>query len=594
MGRWNTVRTLILVGLMAVALVGCRTFQDIDYNKAHDAAKAGDHVEAFQRMQSVAAVDGYDGQASAQFMLGDMYLAGRGTARNPQAAMRMYEAAANNTDMSWSKLALTRMALLYESGEERGIPQDRPKAAELYRRAARLGDETAVKSYQRILRYPEVYVSEHPDEFRHKTPTPSPGGLSLGFAAFKNGDPQTALRVFEWHARNGNEQAQAALAILYKEGEVVAKDLAKYAAWSWLAARNGNAAAQLELGILLSQGELVPGSDKEAETWFTRSADQGVPEATNWLGILAAHPVDRDRTPDHKKAFSLFQKAAEQGSVNALVNLADAYHAGLGTAKDGDRAKALYEQAADAGNLLARTKLFELYGIAYAGKAQDGQSASKTDKKAGPITPPRTAPIIRQETPPQKPTPMEIFARVSPSVFRLLALNIKGNKDDVVQGSAVAVSDDIAITNCHVVEGKDAIGRKSGDTVTLFKVTGGSSQKDLCRLRSSDKLKPVGAVRRYAELKVGETVYAIGSPRSLENTLTEGIISGLRTLDGVRYVQTSAPISSGSSGGGLFDENGKLIGITTFKFRDGENLNFAVAIDEALDLIGSAGVQPQQ
>jgi TPR repeat protein len=580
--KGGAMRTLILVGLIPAALLGCRTFQDIEYNKAHNAAQAGNYAEAFTSYQSVAAVDGYDGQASAQFLLGDMYLTGRGTARDPQAALRMFEAAANNTDQSWSKLALTRLAMLYETGKERGIPRDRPKAAEFYQRAARLGDDTAAEGYQRLLRYPDVYVSVHPGEFRHQTPTAAPGGLTSGFVAFKRGDIQSALRIFEWHAKNGNEQAQASLAGLYKEGAVVAKDPKKYAAWSWLAAQNGNAAAQLELGILISQGDGLPGSDKEAEEWFLRAADQGMVEATNWLGILAAHPVDADKEPDHRKAFSFFQKAAEEDSVFALVNLADAYQNGLGTTKDLDRARALYEQAAAAGNLLARTRLFEVYGIAH---LKEGPPATPKKEKQDDVAKVQSASVAVRETP-NVPTPVEIFSRVSPSVFRLVALNVSGRKDDASQGSAVAISEDTAITNCHVIEGKDAIGRKSGDVVTFFTLAGGNRSKDVCKLRADNKLKPVGTVRRYADLKIGETVYAIGSPQSLENTISEGIISGLRMIDGVRYIQTSAPISSGSSGGGLFDENGRLIGITTFKYRDAENLNFAVAIDEALDLIG--------
>ena len=76
---------------------------------------------------------------------------------------------------------------------------------------------------------------------------------------------------------------------------------------------------------------------------------------------------------------------------------------------------------------------------------------------------------------------------------------------------------------------------------------------------------------------VGQAVYAIGSPKGFELTLSEGIVSGLREIgDGFHVVQTSAAISAGSSGGGLFDSAGRLIGVTSFKIRDGENLNFAL------------------
>jgi tetratricopeptide (TPR) repeat protein len=71
-------------------------------------------------------------------------------------------------------------------------------------------------------------------------------------------------------------------------------------------------------------------------------------------------------------------------------------------------------------------------------------------------------------------------------------------------------------------------------------------------------------------------VYAIGAPEGLELTFSEGIISSLRDFDGSQYIQTSAAISQGSSGGGLFDTEGRLVGITAFFIAEGQNLNFAL------------------
>jgi len=66
----------------------------------------------------------------------------------------------------------------------------------------------------------------------------------------------------------------------------------------------------------------------------------------------------------------------------------------------------------------------------------------------------------------------------------------------------------------------------------------------------------------------------------LTKTLGEGLISGLRSEGGISYVQTTAPISPGSSGGALVDSKGALVGITTFLLKDAENLNFAIAAEE--------------
>jgi serine protease Do len=79
-------------------------------------------------------------------------------------------------------------------------------------------------------------------------------------------------------------------------------------------------------------------------------------------------------------------------------------------------------------------------------------------------------------------------------------------------------------------------------------------------------------------LRVGARVYAIGTPQGLETTLSDGLLSGLRRGDSgqLMFVQTTAPISPGSSGGGLFDAEGRLIGITTLTRREAQNINLVV------------------
>jgi S1-C subfamily serine protease len=83
-------------------------------------------------------------------------------------------------------------------------------------------------------------------------------------------------------------------------------------------------------------------------------------------------------------------------------------------------------------------------------------------------------------------------------------------------------------------------------------------------------------VRSYDSLEVGEKVYTLGSPVGLELTLSDGLISGRRDEDGFHYVQTTAPISPGSSGGGLFDARGNLVGVTTLVLTGRERLNQAL------------------
>jgi hypothetical protein len=82
---------------------------------------------------------------------------------------------------------------------------------------------------------------------------------------------------------------------------------------------------------------------------------------------------------------------------------------------------------------------------------------------------------------------------------------------------------------------------------------------------------------------VGEDVVAIGNPLSLESTVSNGIVSGIRTVQdkGGTFLQVTTPISPGSSGGPLFNMAGEVVGITTMYLEGGENLNFAIPINDA-------------
>ena len=170
-------------------------------------------------------------------------------------------------------------------------------------------------------------------------------------------------------------------------------------------------------------------------------------------------------------------------------------------------------------------------------------------------------------------TPSDLFKRLSPSVYTV-AMNS--------QGSAVAISPRELVTNCHVVSHGRTITLINGATTLKAEVVGADPATDRCFLRIQDgELQPVSGFRDYSTLMVGEAVYTIGSPKGLVNTLGSGLLSGLRTGDDkTEYIQITAPLSAGSSGGGLFDDRGNLIGVTSFTVRDSQNLNFAIAASQ--------------
>ncbi|MCA0303866.1 MAG: serine protease [Proteobacteria bacterium] len=166
----------------------------------------------------------------------------------------------------------------------------------------------------------------------------------------------------------------------------------------------------------------------------------------------------------------------------------------------------------------------------------------------------------------------EIFEKVSGSVYVV--------KADKRMGSAVAISDTELLTNCHVVEDLAEVKLARAKTEMPAEVVSRNVDADRCVLRTATKLPSWVKVRPYDDIKVGEKAITIGTPQGLELTAAEGIVSSKRLYNNTRVIQTSAPISQGSSGGGLFDAQGHLLGITTFYFKAGQNLNFAVAAEE--------------
>jgi hypothetical protein len=162
-----------------------------------------------------------------------------------------------------------------------------------------------------------------------------------------------------------------------------------------------------------------------------------------------------------------------------------------------------------------------------------------------------------------------------------------------IQGSGVIVGPNRVVTNCHVVLRKGGGPRSQINVIHQnqnyqAQLVNNDVQYDTCLLVVPKLTASPATIANISSLRVGQRVYAIGAPSGLELTLTDGLISSLRIVDRTQVIQTSTPISPGSSGGGLFDENGDLIGITSFFIRSGNGLNFAYRADRILSLVSLA------
>lgn len=176
----------------------------------------------------------------------------------------------------------------------------------------------------------------------------------------------------------------------------------------------------------------------------------------------------------------------------------------------------------------------------------------------------------------QAASPEAVFAKASKSIVTVLASGPAGR----ALGSGVVIQAHEVVTNCHVVDNATSgFVRYHNKTYPVY-LRYADVQRDLCQLNVPGLPAPAVAMIKSVQLKVGQTVYAIGTPKGLDLTLSNGLISSLRhTHNGNTVIQTSAPISEGSSGGGLFDSEGRLIGVTTYYVDGGQNLNFALPAD---------------
>ncbi|MFO1371686.1 MAG: trypsin-like peptidase domain-containing protein [Candidatus Competibacteraceae bacterium] len=151
-------------------------------------------------------------------------------------------------------------------------------------------------------------------------------------------------------------------------------------------------------------------------------------------------------------------------------------------------------------------------------------------------------------------------------------------------GSGLLVSPDgLVITNHHVIEKAENLAVKCGGQESAATVRKRSRAPDLALLATSLKSQDSFVLNKtYGSELIGLDIFVIGNPYGLEGTFSTGVISGLREIDGVRYIQISAPISPGNSGGPVILRDGTVIGIATMGLKMGQNLNFAIATTDVI------------
>ena len=202
---------------------------------------------------------------------------------------------------------------------------------------------------------------------------------------------------------------------------------------------------------------------------------------------------------------------------------------------------------------------------------------------------------LAAQTPPpasQRATGLSARARLStPDLAKKASASTVTVTTPTGQGSGVIVdAAGVFVTNLHVIRGDTTASVKlaNGDVYDDVAVVDVDERKDLVLL----KIKAFGLVPAVLgdsdREQAGNRVILIGSPRGLELSVSDGLISAVRDSgEGFRLFQTSAAASPGSSGSGMFNEFGELIGIVSSKITSGENLNFGIPVNYMRGMLSS-------
>jgi S1-C subfamily serine protease len=187
----------------------------------------------------------------------------------------------------------------------------------------------------------------------------------------------------------------------------------------------------------------------------------------------------------------------------------------------------------------------------------------------------------------QGQTPREVAKRTLPSVVMIIGENNEGKP--ITLGSGFFVREDIIATNNHVIEGASSLYAKARGNRKLYKL-----ELIIARPRTDLALLKIVGIRKaplllanFNQVGIGDEVYAVGNPSGLEGTFSQGVVSGIRKTKSRNYLQISAPISSGSSGGPILNKSGKVIGIAVGGIPTNGNLNFAIPVSELARLLNA-------
>lgn len=202
--------------------------------------------------------------------------------------------------------------------------------------------------------------------------------------------------------------------------------------------------------------------------------------------------------------------------------------------------------------------------------------------EATPVTP--EPPAVLRSGDGKERSPAQIFSDFAPSVVTIGVHGMLGEGG----GTGFLIDSNGTIgTNYHVIDDAEKLTVKlmDGTIADEVEILVENKEQDLAllRIKTKAKLSPV-VLGNSDAIVVGERAVSIGNPVGLEHTLTDGVVSARRVIDGKKMIQMSTPVSPGNSGGPLFNTRGEVIGITTAIYFGGsphaQNLNLAMPVND--------------
>ncbi len=376
-------------------------------------------------------------------------------------------------------------------------------------------------------------------------------------AAVRRGDYVTALRLYRSLADQGDAHSQVKVGVIYALGKAVKQSDVEAVKWYKLAASQGDALGQMKVGIMYALGKGVKQNDAEAAKWYRLAAGQGNALAQALLG--SAYTAGKGVSKNDTEAAKWFYLAANQGDADAQFMLGLTYVLGKGVPQNYVAAHMWLSLSAAQGGQLAAKRRDETARLMTAAQVAEAQ---KLAEEWRPTTA-NASPEVTPDSPPPRKT--EVAATSGTAFF------VSRNGE--------------ALTNAHVVENCQQIRANNGTARLLAR----DIRNDLALLATDQR--PAQWSNWRLSVRQGEDIVVYGFPLtgmlSSGGNVVTGNVTALAGLeDDSRFLQISAPVQPGNSGGPLFDRFGNIVGIVVSKLNATriasatgdipQNVNFAI------------------